>query len=258
MLAGPCFDAKLSVTALSVDGTLQDISGRASFLSSRIGTKLMLGPWGDDTFEAVAAVADADQVVLMGPLSKVNASVAHRSTVFSMTRPYSEMLLAPFELIAQQGAATVSVITPSWARAQAEGRGAFGELSAEQTPQDCLVVSDWDRSTPGAAAFMYLQYYLVRTHARPESAAASAAAAILLKAVQEANSTNPQAVAEALASLQALYGLRFAMKYLTPAAPVGVARRREPLAYPKRPGRLVRPPFHGSCQRETRVLRIFR
>ncbi|CAK9110246.1 Hypothetical protein (Fragment) [Durusdinium trenchii] len=394
---------QLSVTALSVDGTLQDISGRASFLSSRIGTKLMLGPWGDDTFEAVAAVADADQVVLMGPLSKVNASVAHRSTVFSMTRPYSEMLLAPFELIAQQGAATVSVITPSWARAQAEFlvsnfktcetvpqtagitglvflrseilenlttahvadvmdhlltprpdvivccessvtcatavlnttyhkdydakafiifdddlltgplnfaaanlvnnndvntflleqlqimgtvqtqaaldlwkfptylnmAGYSSDWSSEtmELLKDCLVVSDWDRSTPGAAAFMYLQYYLVRTHARPESAAASAAAAILLKAVQEANSTNPQAVAEALASLQVLdpvlgevvfdatghrvqltstmqlgttfhwlpgvYGLRFAMKYLTPAAPVGVARRREPLAYPK-------------------------
>ena len=66
----------------------------------------------------------------------------------------------------------------------------------------CLVVSDWDRNSPAAVGFAYLHHYLVRTHARPESALAAAAAAALEAATARANSTAPVDVAEQLLSLE--------------------------------------------------------
>ncbi|CAE7450725.1 unnamed protein product, partial [Symbiodinium sp. CCMP2456] len=48
--------------------------------------------------------------------------------------------------------------------------------------KEVLVVSDWDRSSPKAGAFMYLSFYLFRTHAMPESAAAWTSAMCLLEA----------------------------------------------------------------------------
>lgn len=102
----------LELTSLSADGTIKEVEERAKYLISRVGAKLLLGPYGDETFEAVAQVAEAAKAVLVGPVSKRNESVAPRDTVFSLTRPYEETLLGPFEAIHQKGVATVSYIGP--------------------------------------------------------------------------------------------------------------------------------------------------
>ncbi|CAJ1413794.1 unnamed protein product, partial [Effrenium voratum] len=64
-----------------------------------------------------------------------------------------------------------------------------------------LVVSDWDRSVKQAPGYMYLQHYFARTHSFPESAAAWSGASVLLEAMHAANSTDGQAVAAALMSM---------------------------------------------------------
>jgi len=336
----------LELTALSTDGSTEEIEDRASYLTSRLGAKLLLGPYGDNAFEAVAEVAQEAKAVLVGPMSRQNASVATRNMVFSLTRPYEDMLLAPFQAIRQKGVATVSYIGPSEKRAEslllednfrtcqvlsqtaqraelvflrgeelddvsADGwskqvadavqrlvtprpdvivccdssyvcvtqilnatrripydmkgfiilddqhlslalnratvdvwatttqdvhlwlQARLLEMGRHQTlaevdmwgassyytmipwsgpnawtnelvemMKDCLVVSSWDRNSAAAAGFMYFQHYQVRNHPRPEAAAAWSAGEVLLEAIRLANSTDPQAVATQLMSLQ--------------------------------------------------------
>lgn len=124
----------LELTSLSADGTIKEVEERAKYLISRVGAKLLLGPYGDETFEAVAQVAEAAKAVLVGPVSKRNESVAPRDTVFSLTRPYEETLLGPFEAIHQKGVATVSYIGPSESRAAALGLQA-NYRTCEKLPQ---------------------------------------------------------------------------------------------------------------------------
>eukprot|EP00435_Cladocopium_sp_Y103_P045073 s1037_g12.t2 len=124
----------LELTSLSADGTIKEVEERAQYLISRVGAKLLLGPYGDETFEAVAEVAEAAKAVLLGPVSKRNESVAPRDGVFSLTRPYEETLLGPFQAIHQKGVATVSYIGPSASRAAALGLEA-NYRTCEKLPQ---------------------------------------------------------------------------------------------------------------------------
>lgn len=81
----------------------------------------------------MADVAQEAKAVLVGPMSRRNASVATRNMVFSLTRPYEDMLLAPFQAIRQKGVATVSYIGPSERRAES--------LSLEENFRTCQVLS---------------------------------------------------------------------------------------------------------------------
>ncbi|CAJ1393953.1 unnamed protein product, partial [Effrenium voratum] len=80
----------LELTSLSADGGEEALITRARYLVNRLGAKVLLGPYGDESFEAVATVAEESKVVLMGPISKSNETVASHDTVFSMTRHPSD------------------------------------------------------------------------------------------------------------------------------------------------------------------------
>lgn len=96
----------------------EELEERAAYLTNRGDAKLLLGPYGDEQLEVVAQVAEESGAVLMAPSAKGTSHV-NRSSVFSLVRPYAEVLLEPLQSIAAREMATVGYIMPSRARAVA-------------------------------------------------------------------------------------------------------------------------------------------